>query len=37
MKTAALQMVSWIMVMALAAPLALPTTASSTYVKLGGG
>lgn len=36
MKAAALRVFSWILVIALVAPMALPAAASSTYVKSGG-
>ena len=36
MKTATVRMVSWLLVLALTAPLAAPAAASSSYVNLGG-
>jgi len=37
MKTATVRMVSWLLVLALTAPLAAPAAASSSYVNRGGG
>jgi hypothetical protein len=37
MKTAPVRMVSWLLVLALTAPLAVPAAASSSYVNRGGG
>jgi hypothetical protein len=36
MKAAAWRVFSWMLVIALVAPMALPAAASSNYVKLGG-